>query len=336
MNPKISIIIPIYNSGIYLKKCLDSLIKQSYYDFETILVNDGSKDNSLEICNEYKNKFKSCTIIDQDNLGIDKARNAGLMNCKGAYITFIDSDDTVDPDWLLTFISKIEEHPNCDLIVQGIIVDYQNRISYARTNDYYGEKDQVIDAYIALKRKFLNGFIFNKLYKREIINKNKLKFEFTLKEDLLFNLRYINCIESICVTSLSYYHYIQRGPKSLIHKRYAVPYMEKLITALKNSGLVLSRRFNSKLLERFTYEEYLLSYSVLLISMYRKNSKIAAKKERIEYIKKYQEIFKSIKIRTFHNTNFKKKMIANFELLPPKLVDISLNITTSFYYTFHQ
>lgn len=295
MNPKISIIIPIYNSGLYLKDCFDSLIKQSYSNFEAILVNDGSKDNSLEICNEYRKKIKNCTIISQNNQGVDKARNAGLIQCIGEYVTFIDSDDTVDPDWLLTFISKIEEHPNCDLIVQGIIVDYQNKISYARVNDYYGEKNQVLDAYIALKRKFLNGFIFNKLYKREIIKKNKLKFEFTLKEDLLFNLKYLNNIESICITSLSHYHYIQRGSRSLIHKRYAVPYMEKLIIALKKSGLILSRKFNSQLLERFTYEEYLLSYSVLLISMYRKNSKIAAKKERIEYIKKYQEISKSIK-----------------------------------------
>lgn len=100
MNTKVSVIIPIYNVQQYLKRCLDSVIKQKYENLEIILVNDGSTDNSLEIAKEYENKDERIKLISQSNKGLSGARNTGLEYATGDYITFIDSDDYVTPDYV--------------------------------------------------------------------------------------------------------------------------------------------------------------------------------------------------------------------------------------------
>lgn len=121
---KISIIVPVYNSSRYLEKCFDSIRDQTYTDFEVIVINDGSTDCSGEICDKYAeldNRFK---IIHKENGGVSKARNIGIDNANGEYITFIDSDDWIDVDYLQEFIETAD--PNCDLIVLGIVCNYSN------------------------------------------------------------------------------------------------------------------------------------------------------------------------------------------------------------------
>ena len=108
-NELISIVVPIYNVDNYLRQCLDSIQNQTYQNFECLLINDGSPDNSADICREYVSKDARFRYFEKENGGVASARNLGIKYSKGKYITFIDSDDWVDLDYLEVLHSKIKE-----------------------------------------------------------------------------------------------------------------------------------------------------------------------------------------------------------------------------------
>lgn len=114
--PEVSIIVPVYNVEKYLRECIDSILNQTYKDFELILVNDGSQDKSGEICNEYQSKYKNIIVVHQDNQGQAASRNHGVNISRGKWITFIDSDDVVHPD-MLQFLFKAAIESNAGMAV---------------------------------------------------------------------------------------------------------------------------------------------------------------------------------------------------------------------------
>ena len=117
---RVSVVIPVYNVQEYLPYCVESVIKQKYGDFEIILVNDGSTDNSLKICREYADKYEKITVINQENRGVSAARNAGIKVATGEYIVFLDSDDWWNDDWLSLCMRKIgENNSDCDIMIFG-------------------------------------------------------------------------------------------------------------------------------------------------------------------------------------------------------------------------
>ncbi len=113
-SPTISVIVPVYNAEKTLRRCVDSILAQTFEDFELILINDGSKDQSGDICDEYAAKDSRVKTIHKTNGGVSSARNAGLRIAQGEYIAFIDSDDYIDNDYLLGF-----KHYDADLIISG-------------------------------------------------------------------------------------------------------------------------------------------------------------------------------------------------------------------------
>ena len=113
--PKISVIVPVYNVEKYLSRCIDSILAQTFTDFELLLIDDGSKDKSGEICDEYANKDNHVKVFHKENGGVSSARNLGLDNAQGEWITFVDSDDFVNSDWLSYYAKSFD----VDLIVQG-------------------------------------------------------------------------------------------------------------------------------------------------------------------------------------------------------------------------
>ena len=110
MTEKITVIVPVYNVEHYLEKCLDSLINQTYKNLEIIVINDGSTDNSGEICQEYAQKDNRIVYIEKENGGLSDARNVGLDKMTGSYVTFIDSDDWVELDYVEILYKKIIEY----------------------------------------------------------------------------------------------------------------------------------------------------------------------------------------------------------------------------------
>ena len=114
---KISIIVPVYNAEKYIGTCIDSILKQTYQNFELLLINDGSSDNSLEVLNQYSKKDKRIRVIDQKNIGVAKTRNKGIQLARGEYIAFIDNDDYIDEDYLEQFMNVCN---NQDIVIGDI------------------------------------------------------------------------------------------------------------------------------------------------------------------------------------------------------------------------
>ncbi|MEH7076819.1 glycosyltransferase family 2 protein [Neobacillus drentensis] len=143
MLPKVSVVIPVYNVESYLQRCVDSILNQTFQDFEIILINDGSKDNSGQICDEYAQKDKRIKVIHKKNARVSAARNDGIKIAKGKYLSFIDSDDWIEPEMYQVMVNKAEE-----LNLDVIMCDYKkksNNYEYKRTQPiregYYSKDD---------------------------------------------------------------------------------------------------------------------------------------------------------------------------------------------------
>ena len=190
--PLISIIIPVYNAQRYLNRCLKSIISQTYQNFEVILVNDGSIDDSYQVCQEFANKDKRITVITQTNSGASSARNRGIEIAKGKWITFVDADDYVEKKHLECLCENITNEKA--LIIQGLKqVNFQGeeikKIEFENTILTDTEIQKAFDE----KEIFEYGYTVAKLYNREIINKYRIRFneQISYSEDMLFMLEYI-------------------------------------------------------------------------------------------------------------------------------------------------
>ena len=189
--PKISVIVPVYNGEKYLKQAFDSLMNQSFHDFEVILVNDGSTNpECLNILQEYIDKDERFCLINQENQGSGQARNTGLKHAKSEYITFFDPDDFLGKDYLEVLYKEITK-TNADLVE----IPYQ-RI-YEETGTTKNVKLKLLQENIDYTKDFNEDYLFslsyatwNKIYKRELIENHGLAFlEKTVHEDVLFTIK---------------------------------------------------------------------------------------------------------------------------------------------------
>ncbi|MCI6932082.1 MAG: glycosyltransferase [Tenericutes bacterium] len=186
----VSIVLPIYNiSEDFLKKCIDSLIKQTHENIEIILVDDGSTNNSLELCNSYSKKDKRIKVIHQENSGVSVARNRGLENSKGKYVCFIDPDDWVKTNYIEKLLNCIEKN-QAELVLCNCTVSYN---SNERKNDFMilDEEEKLLDRsqVIELQKQLIGkkicqyyppevaaGVPWAKMFKKDFLSKNNLTF----------------------------------------------------------------------------------------------------------------------------------------------------------------
>ena len=175
--PAISVIIPVYNAQDGIKRCVDSLLNQSFKNLEIILLNDGSKDNSLNILKEYELKYSFVRVIDKQNEGVAVTRNKGILLAEGEYTMFMDNDDFVDSDYIETFYQAIHEK-NLDLVIGG----------YKRVN----QDNQIIfsqDIQQSEWSKYIIMAPWAKVYRTEFLKTNNLEFfDYGIGEDIIFNL----------------------------------------------------------------------------------------------------------------------------------------------------
>lgn len=224
---KISIILPIYNVKKYLANCIESLQRQTHENIEIILVNDGSKDNSLEICKEYAEKDSRIIVIDKPNEGVAITRNKGIEAATGDYIAFVDPDDWVEPEMyasLLTHIKKWDS-PVClcnfykdtkrrsqpkvfefedEVLVAGEIVD-------KLITDMIGVSD------LLPKYTMVMGSVWRGLYKRSFIEEHNLRFvpKLTIMEDLVFMVQVLLKCNKVAIDQKAWYHYVQHANSAL-------------------------------------------------------------------------------------------------------------------------
>ena len=211
-NPKISVIVPVYNVEQYLPRCIDSILAQTFTDFELLLIDDGSTDSSGDICDEYAKKDNRIRVFHKENGGVSSARNLGLNNAKGEWIGFIDSDDWIE---LNCFSVLLEKRNIADLIFFGCNFIYpDNSITVYKPTYFHSlERTKIEKCLSALKVNLQAfeylGYTWNKLFRKSIIDKYNLSFVegLTLREDELFTLSYARYIGSIRVLSFPLYNY---------------------------------------------------------------------------------------------------------------------------------
>lgn len=219
--PTISIIIPVYRVEKYLHRCLDSVLAQSYTDWECICINDGSPDNSGIIIDEYATKDSRIHVIHQKNGGVSTARNNGISLAKGDWICFIDSDDWVAPDYLMNLANAIAE--DVDYIVSGnkiVIEDKEVKTIFPNTTCTFDLNESGAEPFADLLEKHLLNGPVCKLFRRRIIRTNSIEFPININcgEDLLFNYAYLKFTNRIATVSVADYSYRQLFETSLSHK----------------------------------------------------------------------------------------------------------------------
>ena len=205
--PKISVIVPVYNAEKYLPRCLDSIINQTFKDIEIIVVNDESTDNSLSVCKEYEQKDSRIKLIDKKNGGLAAARNTGLKNSTGEFISFIDDDDWVEVDFLEKLHSAIVEY-DCDISFCEVVRknDKKHKI---RLHLKSVEVAENTDEKLKLARYNSHRGVWNKLYRRTLFDNGLDFLEGKDYEDGLFTLRALNeCKKIVSVPDTCYYYFI--------------------------------------------------------------------------------------------------------------------------------
>lgn len=206
MSEKISIIVPVYNAEKTLDRCVDSLISQTYSNIEIILVDDGSKDSSLQLCYQYAKNDCRIKVISKANGGVSSARNAGLDNATGEFIMFCDSDDWAESEWCDEMRFQFESGCliMCGQYVEGVQKFFPHEV-------FVGKDEQRVlrTDFFQLKMKMFNA-PWNKIFLREVIEHHHIRFhdKITNGEDLLFNVLYLGCIpgDIICIGK-PLYHY---------------------------------------------------------------------------------------------------------------------------------
>lgn len=204
----ISVIVPVYNVEKYLKKCVETIQNQTYTELEIILVDDGSQDQSGAICDELGKQDERIVVIHQVNSGQASARNAGLKKCKGEYVAFIDSDDTIELTMFETLIRLIEKSDS-DIVLCG----HQSLAEGYMPQSL--ELGQVIDLdYEELWEEIfgkLNNSVCNKLYKADLLQGLEFSQGIIHGEDLIFNLMYLARCKKGVLTTVKLYHYYRRA-----------------------------------------------------------------------------------------------------------------------------
>lgn len=194
MIPKVSIIIPVYNAEDGVEKCLDSVLNQTFLDYEIILLNDGSTDKSIDILKSYESKYNNIIVVDKENEGVAKTRNRGISMAKGDYIMFIDNDDFIDKDYIEKFYNKIEQTKS-DIVIGGYRrVNSKNKIIF---------QEKLIDSEWT---KYIYLAPWAKIYRREFVQNNNIQFlNFPIGEDLYFSFRIYK--KTTKITILNYIGY---------------------------------------------------------------------------------------------------------------------------------
>ena len=211
----ISVIVPIYNAEAYLQSCLDSLRSQSFSDFEVWLIDDGSKDCSGKICDDFARVDPRFHVIHKPNGGVSSARNSGLEQANGEWICFVDADDTVGSNYLHQ-LYQATTYKESQLIMQGFQTFLPDQIQSRSFSEHIFRSD---DIYIAFHKLRIHrcGFPFGKLYRTTIINEQGLRFDEQIHyaEDVMFMLHYLCFVSIIHTIEGTEYHYYIRNNSSL-------------------------------------------------------------------------------------------------------------------------
>lgn len=217
---KVSVIIPLYNKERYIRRCLDSVLGQTYKDLEVVVINDGSTDKSLAEANSFQDS--RLRILDVPNGGVSRARNLGIEQATGDYLLFVDSDDYISPTYIEHLVSALP-HGKCDMLMFGITKVFPDGRQEEITMPLSKDEDDFYAHYMQIQNEHegICGYVCSRMMRRSFLVENIIRFNpnIRLAEDVDF---YLNCFEHnprLAFTEETGYYYIQEADNSLIRQK---------------------------------------------------------------------------------------------------------------------
>lgn len=304
-NPLLSVIVPIYNVEAYLERCIKSIQKQSYENLEIILVDDGSKDNCALICDTYKSKDSRIKVIHKENGGLVSARKAGITVATGKYVTYVDSDDWIEPIMYEKLITAAISG-NADVVTTGCIRDYGNH--QVIENDticegiYYGKKlyEEFLPYIIDINcfyRSNISAHIWCKLFRRELALKYQLQVHNAINvfEDAAFTYPCLLNSKRVVVLKGNYYHYCIRKNSIMGENRSDESFRFKVLFSYMEKEFSKKIKKISNITQQYTFFKY---YALFM----RQADKIIKWKGNLLF--PYKNIYKKEKIIIYGTGRF--------------------------------
>lgn len=286
----ISIIVPVYNAEKKIKETIESILNQISTECEIILINDGSIDDSGKICDLYDKKNKNIRVIHQRNSGPSTARNRGITEAKGDFITFVDADDQLDKSWFSN-INSIIKKDNPDLIISGY-KNFRVRNSGAggienfipKPDVVHGRENILLLIPYLIEEKIFNP-LWNKVYRTKFIKEKKMELnpKYKLGEDFLFNLEYLGSIEKVILLDKALYHYITND-NSLTESYTADKFSKLKPVTLEFREMLMKHNFSIDLY----YNRLIQNIYNSLLELSHRNCRLTFS-EKIEEVKKIKE-----------------------------------------------
>ncbi len=275
---KLSIIVPIYNVEKYLEKCIESLLKQDEENYEILLINDGSTDNSLEICKKYESEYKNIKVFNKKNGGLSSARNYGLDKAEGKYISFIDSDDWISANYIEEIYRIIDSDKNVDVITYNMIYindGWDNGTTRKVYNDF-----ENMDRKEIIKECYNPSFAWARVYKKDIINKYRFPTKDIWYEDMYIMPAILSNCKKIKYIDKELYFYRQR--KSSITAS---------VKNKKTLGVIKSWEQGLKTVNNNYLEEFIFALYKSIVSFIYFKPEYA--QDFLNYYNKKRDIFKN-------------------------------------------
>lgn len=316
-NPTISIIMPMYNTGSSVRNAIESVINQTYKNWQLIIIDDGSTDNSFEVANSYSECHHNISVYHKSNGGLSDARNYGLNYVKGEFIHYFDSDDTIDKN-LYSEILKIHKDEYYDIVVFGYNSIYGTKIeNFKPQSGIYPTQKLILQ-----NKNFLN-FAWNKIYRTNFIKKNKLLFSkgLSLIEDLVFNSIALPLANKIYFDNRCFYNYIQSDSNTLSNT-FKIDIINLCIESLKYEKIKLSSLGIDNNIVDKEISKIALSKTRFLFHLIRKD--ISRKSDRIKWYKAVLDSSQLLnKIRLSSMSNIKDLIIfLCIQLKSPFIINI--------------
>ena len=291
MAPLLSVIVPVYNTKKYLRECVDSILAQTYRDYELILVDDGSTDGSSEICDEYAQKHEDVRVIHKENCGLLHTRKVGFGESRGDYISYIDSDDYIEPEMFGYMMENIIKH-NADIAICNMAYDIDGvkeefpRFSYG---GFFDKENLVKQVYPYMlysgnsQKTALPPSLCNKIIRKDVLKKALEHADNTISfgEDALCSFPCLLDAESVYICEDKYFYIYRQVPNSLTRS-----YDEKLLDKFNLLVTLLDNAFTSR---DFDAKNQLHCYTVIFSLECIRNQLLLGKKKITERIKKIEE-----------------------------------------------
>lgn len=258
----ISIVIPVYNCEKHIERCINSILKQTYKNLEIVLVNDGSKDKSLEICEKYAQRDNRILIFNKENEGVSSARNLGIEKSHGEFISFVDSDDYLEETFCEELINKLYEY-DVDYVACGYKRVYNDKHIEYVNNDF---SERIVSP-IEYLNELLNvqkgyGFAHMKLIKKEVIGDIKFDIELKVGEDALFNVMLCEKLKKILIYNKALYNYYFNS--NSVVRKFDNNYDKKYIKSMERMTQYINLKYKDNTIIKENLQNY-IAYHVLLI-----------------------------------------------------------------------